>query len=49
MVETYRETMNARIAVNTKGGAQSKSVTVRLKPMVALNVGKYALKLKAVT
>ena len=47
--QTDLDTMKARIAVNAKGGAQSKRVTVRLNPIVALNVGKYALKLNAVT
>ena len=37
------------IAVKTNGGAQRSNVTVGLKPSVAVRVGKYALKLNAIT
>ena len=37
------------IAVNTNGGAERSNVTVGLKPIVALNVEKYALKLRETT
>ena len=35
--------------MKTKGGAHNNSVTVGLKPIVALNVGKNALKLRQTT
>jgi len=40
---TYLVTTNATRVANTQGGAQSRRVTVRLYPSVAVRVGKNAL------
>ena len=40
---TYLVTANATRVANTHGGAQSRRVTVRLYPSVAVMVGKNAL------
>ena len=40
---THLVTTNATRVANTQGGAQSRRVTVRLYPSVAVRVGKNAL------
>ena len=42
--DTYLELNNATIVANIQGGAHNRSVRVRSKPIVALSVGKNALK-----
>lgn len=42
-------TMKAITVAKAHGGAQRSSVTVREYPIVAVNVGKYALKLSPMT
>lgn len=46
---TYRDKKKAAPAAKTNGGAHNSKVTVGLNPIVALNVGKYALNDNAVT
>ena len=48
-VGTYLESKSAAIAATMKGGAHNTKVTVVPKPMVALSVGKKALKDKPMT
>lgn len=46
---SYLVTKNAQTVAKIQGGAHSRSVTVLLNPIVALNVGKNALKLRETT